>query len=970
MRQGILRSSRYSPGNMDRESLEAVFVGRDDVMEDVLSRAATSIRGPQKHYILLVGPRGSGKTHLLALAYHRLMASFDAADAGDSVAIALLNEEEWGVASYLDLVVRILRALADEAPQLDAEIADIYDRFSKDPVDAEAFAVRLLRRHSEGKTLLLLCENLLDLFQGIGDEGQKRWRAAIQEDGNWAIVATTPQLFAALTLQDNPFYGFFTVRALEKIDLDTGIDLLAKKAVHEDKSDLADFLRTPLGRARARAVHHLAAGNHRAYVVLFDFLDKESLDDLIGPFMHMVDDLTPYYQDRMRQLPPAQRKIIEFLCLEGTPATVKDVSTHCLMSQQTAAKQIGELSTAGFVSRHRSGRNTFCELSEPLMRICIEVKDSKTRHFRLFVEFLRHWFTARELQERHAAFQHDAPHADLDRVHVDEAVRCSLADRKEPFIDALHDEAERCEDAGDYRGLATIQERLVRDGGSARDYGTWVYALVRAGDGPSAIAAGREAAVIHPADGRLRRQLARGYFIEGQFADALATIDQAIALGEQSADHCLRSDILLCLERYEEAIADAEAVLGAEPDHWHSIEQITQGLVGLGRVADAEARARDVVKLASSEPRALLAAARFHASQRQLNRALELVDRALSIDEDHQEARELRGFLLFDMADYRNAAVDLRQFASRHPQSVPTHCRLADALLWSGQFKEAIQVADHLLDISPEHSYSHLVSGCALVELGRPAEAVAAFDRLLPADHCPHLLIAASYARRSGEYEAAERYLGRVSEGDPDNRELWVERSYLHIDRGAFDAAAETAARVESLPGGSLLGRLLAAHAVAAGRPLGQALETVGACVEAEHFEGDEQLHQDAIVAILATSARNFGPRYLPDGLLKLRSLLAGLLDEGVLGKILTGLLMENMWRFAGSLDEWDYALAELASSLADRADCQIPLKMLHAAVTYTKTGAEKQLLRLPLEQRQLLQELLSPPESSDRVYC
>ena len=244
-----------------------------------------------------------------------------------------------GVASYLDLVVRILRALAEESPQLHAEIAGVYDRFSKDPGGAEAFAVGLLRQHCEGKTLLLLCENLVDLFHGLDDEGQKRWRAAIQQDGNWAIVATTPQLFAAVTLQKKPFYGFFTVRALEKIDLDTGIDLLAKKAVHEDKSDLADFLRTPLGRARARAVHHFAAGNHRAYVVLFDFLDKESLEDLVGPFMHMVDDLTPCYQDRMRQLPPAQRKIIEFLCLKGTPATVKDISTHCLMSQQTAANR-------------------------------------------------------------------------------------------------------------------------------------------------------------------------------------------------------------------------------------------------------------------------------------------------------------------------------------------------------------------------------------------------------------------------------------------------------------------------------------------------------------------------------------------------------------------------------------------------------------------------------------------------------
>ena len=155
---------------------------------------------------------------------------------------------------------------------------------------------------------------------------------------------------------------------------------------------------------------------------------------------------------------------------------------------------------------------------------------------------------------------------------------------------------------------------------------------------------------------------------------------------------------------------------------------------------------------------------------------------------------------------------------------------------------------------------------------------------------------------------------------------------------------------------------------IAAGQPLGEALETVGDCVEAEHFKDDEQRHQDAIVAILVTSVCNFGPRYLPDGLLKLRSLLSNLLHGGVLGKILTGLLVKKVWRFAGSLGEWENALGGLASSLADRADCQIPLEMLRAAVTYTKTGDERQLLRLPLEQRQLLQEVLPPRGSSDRV--
>ena len=580
MRKGFLSSSRYSPGNMDRESLETLFVGRRDVMDDVLTRAKLSIDASQKHYLLLVGPRGSGKTHFLTLAHYRLMDHVEAVGAADRVAVAHLREEERGVASYLDLVVRILRAFVDEFPELEARIADVYASFAKSPAEALALATSLLREHTRGKTLVLLCENLVDVFNGLGDEGQKRWRAAIQEDGNWAIVATTPQLFAALTLQEQPFFGFFTIRRLDRMDLDTGIELLAKKAIHEGKADLPGFLRTPMGRARVRAIHHLAAGNHRAYVVLFDFLDKGSLDDLLEPLMHLVDHLTPYYQDRIRQLAPAQRKIIEFLCRARRPVTVKDVATPCLMSQQTAAKQIAELESAGFVARTRFGRNTYCEVSEPLMRICMEVNDNNTEDFRLFVEFLRHWFTTLELR--------------------------------------------------------------------------------RHGDG--------------------------------------------------------------------------------------------------------------------------------HAS-----------------------------------------------------------------------------------------------------------------------------------------------------------------------------------GNLEELPSGSLIGRLHTAEAVAASRPLTVALDALGS-VDAASYRRREQLHRRTIVALLTVSLRKLGPRHLSEGLTKLRDMLGCLLEEGVLGAILTDFLLESVEGLAGDLQEWEIAMDRIASSLNDLPDCRIPIEMLRTAVQYTKTGDEKHLLRLPLEQRELLRDVLPGPHGPRAV--
>ena len=92
---------------------------------------------------------------------------------------------------------------------------------------------------------------------------------------------------------------------------------------------------------------------------------------------------------------------------------------------------------------------------------------------------------------------------------------------------------------------------------------------------------------------------------------------------------------------------------------------------------------------------------------------------------------------------------------------------------------------------------------------------------------------------------------------------------------------------------------------------------------------------------------------------------MGSLLHEGVLGGILTDLLAKSVQRFAPSLDDWENVLDELAPSLADIEDCQIPLGLFRAAVAYTRTGDEKDLLGLPLEQRRLLQEVLPPARTN-----
>ena len=264
---------------------------------------------------------------------------------------------------------------------------------------------------------------------------------------------------------------------------------------------------------------------------------------------------------------------------------------------------------------------------------------------------------------------------------------------------------------------------------------------------------------------------------------------------------------------------DAQAVLDTDPERWYSHKHIIDALVALG-VFRTPKPAREI--WFGLPPPSRMRCSSHHGStcpQDRLEQALELVDKVLDIDAGHQRARHLRGLILIKMGTIpseRGVARSSRPIIRAPNPPTVAVC----SLLLSGEWEEAIDAAAHVIEIDPERTGAHYVRGRALIELGRPADAVADFDNLLITNDCQLLLIAASCVRRIDDYGAARRYLDRVAELQPDNRELWIERTLLHIDEGTFDAAAESAARLAALPGGSLLGRLLAAQAAAAAEPL------------------------------------------------------------------------------------------------------------------------------------------------------
>ena len=197
-------------------------------------------------------------------------------------------------------------------------------------------------------------------------------------------------------------------------------------ALNQDQR-LVDFLASPQGCYRVRALHHLAGGNHRLYVELSAFLTTESLDDFVSALTKLADNLTPYFQERVRSLPPQQGKIVQKLCELQGATPVKTIAEETFIGERSVAKQLGDLARNGYVISHKRGKQSYYEMAEPLMRLALEVKNSQGQPLKLLASLLRTWFSDEELQKNAEKFNSLSSDYRKAALSIDKELLVSMA---------------------------------------------------------------------------------------------------------------------------------------------------------------------------------------------------------------------------------------------------------------------------------------------------------------------------------------------------------------------------------------------------------------------------------------------------------------------------------------------------------------------------------------------------------------
>jgi len=372
--------SRFTPWLTPRAQLERISVGREGMVGDLIGRIQHAADTPSRQHTLLIGPRGVGKTHLLALTYYQAQ---DELSRGARFQVARLPEDPWTILSYARLLAAILDDLGDDTSGMAAELE-----------------FRLERRYEQGGVIAVLLENLDEIFAQIGTGGQRQLRHFLQTSPALLLLATTPSLDRSLTEQDSPFYGYFSTLTLAPLTLDEAGTLVRHLAeLRDDNEGLLKLLEQESADRRLEAIAHLAGSQPRLWVTFGKTLTSGGIQNLADHLLENFDDLTPYYQDRLRGLSSQQRLVVAELAATNRALPVHELGARLGIPQTSVARTVKELKDLAWVTKvitpwdaYLDKRRSYYELSEPLAGLAFKVKESHGEPLRLIVDFLSFWF--------------------------------------------------------------------------------------------------------------------------------------------------------------------------------------------------------------------------------------------------------------------------------------------------------------------------------------------------------------------------------------------------------------------------------------------------------------------------------------------------------------------------------------------------------------------------------------------------
>ena len=411
---------KFNPGTFQPdEEVIRQFVVRKCELEIVLEILRGNIDSASCEHVLLVAPRGRGKTTLLARVASELRT--DTKLSGRLFPIRFMEESQeiFNLADFwLETLFYLARESTERDPDLSRELqdthADLAGEWRGENLEERARAAVLEAADRIGMKLVLMVENLQALCGYVDDDFGWKLRGALQSEPQIMLLATATSRFKGLDDATEPFFELFRVLRLEPLDTEQCRSLW--RMVTRDAVTTRDI----------RPLQILTGGNPRLLIIIADFARHRSLRELMEDLVSLIDDHTEYFRAHLEGFAKTERRVYLAVIDLWQPSTTAEIAARARMDVRAVSALLGRLVERGAVVVEGSGRKRMYAASERLYSIYYKLRRERDEAavVRNLVHFMALFYSDDELDGWFRALTLEA----IQRPSIHEGIMRAIAE--------------------------------------------------------------------------------------------------------------------------------------------------------------------------------------------------------------------------------------------------------------------------------------------------------------------------------------------------------------------------------------------------------------------------------------------------------------------------------------------------------------------------------------------------------------
>ena len=409
---------KFNPGTFQSdEELSRQFVVRERELGIVLEILHGNVGAPSCQHVLLVAPRGRGKTMLLARVAAELRTNREFSERLLPIRFMEESQEIFNMGDFwLETLFHLAREIGKSDPESAREIrdthADLAARWHGKELEGHARAAALEATDRTGKQIVLMVENLQTLCEDVDADFGWKLRKTLQSEPRIILLATATSRFKGLDDAKEPFFELFRIVRLEPLDTE-GCRRLWQMASGDTVSE-----------REIRPLEILTGGNPRLLVIVAGFAQHRSLRQLMENLVSLIDDHTEYFRSHLAGFAKTERRVYLSVIDLWQPSSTGEIAARARMDVRTVSTLLGRLVNRGAVIVEGRGKKRLYAAAERLYSIYYKLRRERDEAavVRNLILFLIVFYTDDEMTEMFVNLNSEAMQSSTIREGIERAV--------------------------------------------------------------------------------------------------------------------------------------------------------------------------------------------------------------------------------------------------------------------------------------------------------------------------------------------------------------------------------------------------------------------------------------------------------------------------------------------------------------------------------------------------------------------